>query len=74
MEEYSYTSTHPLGHTGPVTGALYLFNYISRILLKVSENVVDGYLLFMWTTWALISQVPYLSCSSDLSKPRFGHP
>jgi hypothetical protein len=20
MEEYSYTSTHPLGHTGPVTG------------------------------------------------------
>ena len=25
MEEYSYTSTHPLGHTGPVTGSLYLF-------------------------------------------------
>jgi len=24
-EEYSYTSTHPLGHTGPVTGSLYLF-------------------------------------------------
>jgi len=24
MEEYSYTSTHPLGHTGPVTGSLYL--------------------------------------------------
>jgi hypothetical protein len=24
MEEYSYTSTHPLGHTGPVTGLLYL--------------------------------------------------
>ena len=23
MEEYSYTSTHPLGHTGPVTGPLY---------------------------------------------------
>ena len=22
MEEYSYTSTHPLGHTGPVTGSL----------------------------------------------------
>jgi hypothetical protein len=20
MEEYSYTSTHPLGHNGPVTG------------------------------------------------------
>ena len=25
MEEYSYTSTHPLGHTGPVTGTLYLY-------------------------------------------------
>jgi len=24
MEEWSYTSTHPLGHTGPVTGSLYL--------------------------------------------------
>jgi len=24
MEEYSYNSTHPLGHTGPVTGSLYL--------------------------------------------------
>jgi len=24
-EEYSYTSTHPLGHGGPVTGTLYLF-------------------------------------------------
>jgi len=23
MEEYSYSSTHPLGHTGPVTGSLY---------------------------------------------------
>jgi len=25
MEQYSYTSTHRLGHTGPVTGSLYLF-------------------------------------------------
>ena len=25
MEEYSYTSTHPLGHIGPVTGSLYLY-------------------------------------------------
>jgi len=25
MEDYSYTSTHPLGHTGPVTGSLYPF-------------------------------------------------
>jgi len=25
LEEWSYTSTHPLGHTGPVTGSLYLY-------------------------------------------------
>ena len=25
-EEYSYTSTQPLGHTGPVTGSLYLYS------------------------------------------------
>jgi hypothetical protein len=27
MEQYSYTSTHPLGHTGSVTGTLY-FSFI----------------------------------------------
>jgi len=26
MEEYIYTSTHSLGHTGPVTGSLYLYH------------------------------------------------
>ena len=30
MEEWSYTSTHPLGHTGPVTGSLYLYLYIYK--------------------------------------------
>src|SRR5215470_11895666 len=25
MEQYSYTSIHTLGHTGPVTGSLYLY-------------------------------------------------
>jgi len=28
IEEYSYTSTHPLGHTGPVKGSLYLYIYM----------------------------------------------
>ena len=27
MEQLSYTSTHPVGHTGPVTGTLYLSPY-----------------------------------------------
>jgi len=25
MEELSYTSTHPLGHTGPAMGTIYLY-------------------------------------------------
>jgi hypothetical protein len=32
MEEYSYTSTHPLGHTGPVTGTLYLYLFTQMCL------------------------------------------
>jgi len=30
MEEETYTSTHPLGHTGPVTGSLYLYLYTNK--------------------------------------------
>ena len=30
MEEYSYTSNQPLGHTGSVTGSLYLYLYLYR--------------------------------------------
>jgi len=26
MQEYSYTSTHPLGHSGPATGSLYIYH------------------------------------------------
>jgi len=32
MEEYSYTSTHPLGHTGPVTGSVYPFVFLYYII------------------------------------------
>jgi len=36
MEEYSYTSTHPLGHTGPVTGNFtFTFIYIYIYILCV---------------------------------------
>ena len=33
MEEYSYTSTHPPGHTGPATGTIYLFTDIHTIYM-----------------------------------------
>jgi len=39
MEEYSYTSTHPLGHTGPVTGTLYLF-YLYILKNQATSDVV----------------------------------
>jgi len=35
MEEYGYTSTHPLGHTGPVMGSLYL--YLVTIPTELSQ-------------------------------------
>jgi hypothetical protein len=38
MEEYSYTSTHPLGHTGPVTGLLYLY-----VGIIVNRDLVVGF-------------------------------
>ena len=31
MEEHSYTSTHPLGNTGPVTGSLYFTRFRWRL-------------------------------------------
>ena len=36
MEEYSYTSTHPLDHAGPVTGSLYL--YLSYASVQLDAN------------------------------------
>jgi len=35
MEQYSYTSTHPLGHTGPVTGSLY------RLVVAVKDTELE---------------------------------
>jgi hypothetical protein len=46
MEEYSYTSTHPLGHIGPVTGSLYLFllNFVfSTCSLNFAEDAHTAY-------------------------------
>jgi hypothetical protein len=59
MEEQSYTSTHPLGHTGPLTGSLYLCLYVLTFfttdgsfciifffLLAIRKNTV--YKLIWW--------------------------
>jgi len=39
MEEQSYTSTHPLGHTGPVTASLYFYINKYNSLLAGNRNV-----------------------------------
>ena len=56
MEEYSYTSTNPLGHTGPVTGSLYVLfsiklNYICSVrTVQQTQSVpaVNTNLLILW--------------------------
>jgi len=43
MEVSSYTSTHPLGHTGPVTGSLYLIYTMTKAKqLNVTTSVNNG--------------------------------
>jgi hypothetical protein len=39
MEEYSYTSTHPLGHIGPVTGSLHQ-EEISTFTFKIQYKCI----------------------------------
>jgi len=43
MEQYSYTSTHPLGHTGPVTGSLYLLRNLD------AKNALKLLTLWPWS-------------------------
>ena len=45
MEQYSYTSTHPLGLTGPVTGSLYLYlyQYIFFIITPLSFSYKEKF-------------------------------
>ena len=61
MEEYSYTCTHPLGHTGPVTGTLYL--YLSIISSSGHERI------FNHTPFHGIIFCTYYTCVVQL----FGH-
>jgi len=39
-EEYSYTSTHPLGLIGPVTGSIYLYLHRYKIWIAKTSNWV----------------------------------
>jgi len=54
MEEWSYTSTHPLGHTGPVTGSLYIYfllYYVFWVLVLVCFRGTEN-LFYAQATYA----------------------
>ena len=45
LEEYSYTSTHPLGHSGPVAGSLYFtFTFLYQPHLRCLAHSVPQFL------------------------------
>ena len=50
MKEYSYTSTHPLGHTGPVKGSLYLYLFIYHAVQRfhIFLSPSDNYIIFFF--------------------------
>jgi hypothetical protein len=46
MEEKSYTSTHTLGHTGPVTGLLYLYLVVVVVVVVDSMVIVVVFVVY----------------------------
>jgi len=52
MEEYSYTSTHPLGQTGPATRSLYLLPfYIERDYRKRQGDSLSNFTRIVWNVF-----------------------
>ena len=65
MQQYSYTSTHPLGHTGPLTGSLYLIRQEDMgAFAKVSVKT-DFLSIPIWITQCLFL-IFYLPVSVDV--------
>jgi len=67
MEQYSYTSTHPLGHTGPVTVSLYLIYLATQLRAGGPRSNPGGDEIFhtsrpaLWSTQPPVKWVPGLS-------------
>jgi len=60
MEEQSYTSTHPLGHTGPITGTLYL--YLLYTALTVISLRILCVILTKTSLLRMYSDITDVSC------------
>ena len=56
MVEYSYTSTHPLGHTGPVTGSLYLFIILYTTLIDLFHSAISDRLFLCGTSYSKLKR------------------
>jgi len=64
VEEWSYTSTHSLSHTGPVTGSLYLYVFMYTHVRSSSESLMN-YVALPWVVvdepWHINHGSPTLS-------------
>ena len=56
MEEYIYTSTNPLGHTGPVTGSLYLIYMYVCMCVCVCVYVYIYIYIYIYTITCLAAR------------------
>ena len=61
MEVQSYTSTHPLGHTGPVTGSLYLFlyGYLPGFSLGHFSHFNVCLLVYTWALFYMTNRITF---------------
>jgi len=76
MEEWSYNSTHSLGHAGPVTGKLYLllcFLDISKLSITqvgpekgVTHLATAAIINALWDLWARVQQKPLWKLLVDM--------
>jgi hypothetical protein len=57
MEEYSYNSTNPLGHTGPIKGSLYLLNESGDkdVMQRGAVHFLTSNAMCIHKYWAAIS-------------------
>ena len=66
MEEQSYTSTHTLGHTGPVTGSFYLYGELGVSRMIMLGQIFKEMWMRTWTEllWIGISVRCVFCCRS----------
>jgi hypothetical protein len=67
MEEYRYTSTQPLGHTGPVEGTLYLYLYLRNDVHGIDKHVLYNNISFAQNVRKKVKKKRQGSCKLEFS-------